>query len=124
MSVQGITKNYTANGAIAAFRIVKLSSKGIVQVAGAATDKSVGVTQDLAAADGDRTDVQHSGIAWVTAGAAIAVGDPLTSDASGRVITAAPAGGANVRVVGYALEDAAAAGDVINVQLSLGVMQG
>lgn len=47
----------------------------------------------------------------VIAGAAVAVGDPIKSDATGRGI---PQGGAGV-ILGYALTAAAAAGDVIEV---------
>jgi hypothetical protein len=64
------------------------------------------------------------GIAWVEAGAAIAVGLPVTSDASGRGVAAAPAAGTNNRIIGFALEAAVAAGDQIRVLLSPGQIQG
>jgi hypothetical protein len=64
------------------------------------------------------------GIAYIEAGAAIAAGAPVTSDAVGRCVTAAPAAGSNVRIVGFALESASAAGDIIRVMLGFGLMQG
>ena len=73
---------------------------------------------------GERCDVALTGIAFVEAGAAVALGAMVTSDALGRVVTAAPAAGSNVRVIGFALEASAAAGDVIRVVLEAGVMQG
>jgi len=42
----------------------------------------------------------------------------------GRCVTAAPAAGANVRLVGIALEAATAVGDVIRVLIEFGSMQG
>lgn len=117
-------KNLTAGAAIAAFRLVKLSAAETVVPAAAATDNVIGVNADVAPALGERCDVALMGIAFVEAGAAVALGAMVTSDASGRAVAAAPAAGSNVRVVGVALEAATAAGDVIRVLLEAGVMQG
>lgn len=117
-------KNFTAAAAIAAFRIVKLSAVDTVVPAAAATDGLIGVNADVAPALGERCDVALQGIAFVEAGAAVALGAMVTSDAVGRGVTAAPVAGANVRVIGIALEPAVAAGDVIRVLLEAGVMQG
>lgn len=117
-------KSYTAGGAIPAYRIVKLSAESTVVLATAATDGLMGVNGAVAPASGERCDVAKVGVSYIEAGAAIALDAPVTSDASGRAVTAAPAAGANVRVIGFADEAATAAGDLIKVTLSLGVMQG
>ncbi|REM14738.1 DUF2190 domain-containing protein, partial [Mycobacterium tuberculosis] len=72
---------------------------------------------------GDRIDGVRLGIAEVEYGGAVAAGDPLTSDASGRAIVAAPAAGANARLVGFA-EVAGVLGDIGSVFISPCVMQG
>ncbi|MDT8286285.1 MAG: DUF2190 family protein, partial [Elusimicrobiales bacterium] len=59
----------------------------------------------------------------VIAGGAISAGDPVTSDASGLAVAAAPAVGANAGVVGFALEDAVA-GDLVKILASPGSTQG
>lgn len=117
--------NYIAESAITINRLVKpgAADTGVVQ-ASAATDSITGVVNELSVVTGERVDVVHQGVAWVEAGAAIVRGAPITSDANGRGITAAPAAGANVRILGIALESASAAGDVIRVLLEPGYMQG
>lgn len=124
MSNVQLFKSYSAGAGIAAYTLVKFSAAETVVAAAAASDFIVGVSHDVAAATGERVDVAHDGIAFVVAGAAIAQGALLTSDASGRAVTAAPGAGTNNRVIGFAIEAAAALGDVIRVQLSPGSFQG
>ena len=124
MSNPILLKNYTAAMAIPAYRIVKFSAADTVTLATAATDSLIGVNNDLAPAINERCDVVRQGIAYIEAGAAIAQGAAITSDATGRGVTAAPAAGVNNRIVGFADEAASAAGDVIRVLVELGVMQG
>ncbi len=124
MSNPILVKNFTAGAVINAFRLVKLSAADTVVLAAAATDNLIGVNADIAPALNERCDVVLMGIAFVEAGAAIALGALVTSDSVGRGIAAAPAAGSNVRVIGFALEAATAAGDVIRVALEAGVMQG
>lgn len=121
----GLTKNYTAEAAIAAYRIVKFgAADGGVLIAAAATDSAIGVTDRLAAAvAGDRVDVTRTGIAEVEYGAAVTRGDLLMSDASGRAILAAAAAGANVRTIGVA-EVSGVLGDIGSVHLAPGSFQG
>ncbi len=120
-----LATNYVADSAIPKYRLVKLGmGDRSVTPAVAATDSSIGVTHELDTAAGERVDVWHVGIAYVEAGAAVTCGAPVTADAQGRGVTAAPAAGSNARVVGFALEAATAAGDVIRVLLSPCVMQG
>ena len=124
MSNPMLLKNMVAGGAINAFRIVKFSAADTVVLSAAATDSIVGVCNEVSPASGERCDIIMQGIAYVEAGAAIALGAPITSDASGRGVTAAPAAGVNNRILGIALEAATAAGDQIRVLIELGYMQG
>jgi hypothetical protein len=64
-----------------------------------------------------------AGLADVTAGGTVTRGAPLTSDATGRAVVAAPAAGSNVRLIGFARQ-AAVVGDVFEIVVSPGLMQG
>ncbi len=124
MANQVLAKNYTAGGAIAAFRIVKLGANdGEVVQAAAATDLLIGVTGELGPASGERVDVQKIGITRIEFGGTVTRGNPVTSDASGKAVAAAPAAGANVRIIGFA-EVSAVSGDIADVLLAPCVMQG
>ena len=125
MANPGIIKSLVAGGVIPAYTAVKFGSDdNTVVAAAAATDLVMGTTMELAAASGERCDVQLNGIANVLAGAAITRGSLVTVDASGRAIAAAPAAGSNVTIIGRAFESASAAGDVIRVMLVTSSMQG
>ena len=117
--------NYVADAAIPINRLVKLGSGDrAVALAAAVTDAILGVVNETSPALGERVDVVRVGFAWAEAGAAIARGAPLTADAIGRAVAAAPAVGVNNRIVGFADEAATAAGDVIRIQVNPGFMQG
>lgn len=124
MSNPILLKNFTAGAAIAPFRAVKFSAADTVIQAAAASDASIGICSEVGPASGERCDIVLIGIANAEAGAAISGGALLTSDATGRVIAAAPAAGANARVIGLALDAAVAAGDIIRVLISQSSMQG
>lgn len=113
--------NFIAGTAIPANRIVKpgATDKHVV-LATAATDAMLGVSDNLSVAVNERIDVERIGISTVEAGAAITRGAFVTADATGRAITAAPAAGTSVNVIGFADETAGAAGDFIRVLLSPG----
>jgi hypothetical protein len=117
-------KAFVASGAINPYRIVRLTSADLVEQAAAVGNTLIGVNSDLAIVSGERVEVMLMGIAWVEAGAAIAVGLPVTTDSVGRAVAAAPAAGVNNRIIGFALEAAVAAGDQIRVLLSPGQVQG
>jgi len=124
MANPGLTKTYDAGGAIAAYTVVKFTTTDFQVVQAAAVgDPLAGVTTEVAAAQGDRVDVIHEGIAYVTAGGTIAAGDPLTVNASGQVVTAAPAAGVNNHCIGFARQSAVS-GDVFEALLRLFVLQG
>ena len=124
MSNPLLFKAYVAGGAINPYRIVRITNADTVEQAAAVLNTLIGVNTDLPIVAGERVEVMMQGIAWVEAGAAIAVGVPVTSDSVGRGIAAAPAAGANQRIIGFALEAAVAAGDQIRVLLSPGQVQG
>lgn len=120
----GLIKNYTAEAAVLAHRIVKFGAvDGDVLHGAAATDSLVGVVDTLDAAIGERVDVIRSEIADVEYGGAVTRGAPLTSDATGRAVVAAPSTGANVRLIGTA-ELSGVVGDIGKVFISPSVMQG
>jgi hypothetical protein len=120
-----LNKNYTAEGAIPAYRLVKFgAADGGILVAAAATDKLIGVNDRIAfAVVGDRGDIVRMGIAEVEYGGTVAAGDLLTSDASGRAIVAAAAAGSNVRIIGIA-EVAGVLGDIGSMLIDPGSFQG
>ncbi len=124
MSNPVLYKAFVASGAINPYRIVRLTSADLVEQAAAVGNTLIGVNSDLAIVSGERVEVMLMGIAWVEAGAAIAVGLPVTTDSVGRAVAAAPAAGVNNRIIGFALEAAVAAGDQIRVLLSPGQVQG
>ena len=114
----------TAEAAIAAYRIVKFgaSDGGYLQAA-AATDSLAGVCESVGPASGERLDVVKAGIADVEFGGTVTRGGPVTADANGKAVAAAPAAGSNVRIIGFA-EVSAVAGDIAPVWIEPGVMQG
>ncbi|WP_439685098.1 DUF2190 domain-containing protein [Cupriavidus oxalaticus] len=124
MSNPTLIKNHVAAGVIAAFRIVAQgAADGEVKQAAAASDALMGAVEGFSYAAGDRVDVVRSGIAEIEYGGNVTRGAPLTADASGKAIVAAPAAGANVRIVGFA-EVSGVAGDIVPVFLAPGLMQG
>lgn len=124
MNINGIQKAYLAEAVIAPRRIVKhgTADDKIIQAA-AATDKLLGVTSEVPAAIGEHTDVVKNGLVDVEFGGTVTRGDPLTSDAVGRAVVAAPTAGVNNRLIGFA-EVAGVVGDIGQMQIALGVMQG
>jgi hypothetical protein len=120
-----LAKGRIATAATPAYTIVKPGgSANGMQPAAAATDKLIGVNADVAKAIGEFGDVVVAGEALVLAGAAFAEGDLLTSDAQGRAITATAGAGSNVRTIGYALEAATAANQVVPIMVVPGSFQG
>lgn len=119
-----LTKNYDAGAAITKHRIVMFgASDGVVLPATAATDLSIGISEALDVVEGERVDVIRSGLADVEYGGAVTRGQELTSDASGKAVAAAPASGANVRIIGVA-ELSGVDGDIGKVDIAPSVMQG
>lgn len=120
-----LEKNMVAEAAVLANRIVKFgAADGQVVQAAAAADLLIGVaSRGFDAALGERIDIMTHGIAEVKLGGAVTRGQPVTADANGKGVVAAPAAGANARVVGIAMASGVL-DDVIDVLLSQSVMQG
>jgi hypothetical protein len=115
----GLTKNFTADAAIAAYRIVKAgSADGYVAIAAAATDALIGVSDLGCTAAGDRLDIILGGIAEVEFGGTVTRGNLLTSDASGKAIAA----GEGDRTIGVAMVSGVS-GDIGSVRVLPGGAQ-
>lgn len=111
--VDGNTKSFTAGAAIAANLRVKLAS-GVLAAAGVA-DKELGTLLDASFASGDMRTVRLrncSGTTKYVAAGAIAVGADVYTAASGKVNDTAAS---TSYLLGTALEEATADGDVIEV---------
>ncbi|HVY35229.1 MAG TPA: hypothetical protein VG960_12510 [Caulobacteraceae bacterium] len=121
----GLTKTFTAGGAISKRRLLKLSADGTVIQATGATDAIIGVSDMSAdvANIGDRVDVRLGGIAEIDVGGAITRGALITSDANGKAVAAAPAAGVNNRTAGVGFVTYAN-GDIGDFQLTIGSLQG
>ncbi len=117
-------KQYTAETAVGANLIIKPgSTDDYVAQGAAATDKLTGISGNIAAGAGERVDIIKKGIADVVYGGTITRGDPITSDANAKAVTAAPAAGVNARIIGFA-EVSGVLGDIGSVRISPGMMQG
>lgn len=124
MTTPTLTKNFIAEAAVTKRRIVKHgAADGKVLHGAAATDFVFGVVADLDAALGARADVVVAGIVKTEFGGAIARGEPVTSDANGKAVKAAPAAGVNNRIIGFAWVSGVD-GDIAPVQLAPGQIQG
>lgn len=93
------------------YYLAKLSSSETFVLAGLGEAAFGAITEGAVSAK--PVSVQYGGIAKVKAGAAIAAGAEVQSDASGKAITATNTG----YVVGKALQQAAADGEIIAVAL-------
>jgi hypothetical protein len=114
---EGPFKTFEAAGAIPVHRVVKTDSNGKVVVAAAGTDLAIGVSP-VAVASGYPVGVRmrnSGGTVKVVASAAIAKDAALAATTGGKVVTTTTA---NDQVVGYALQAAAADGDVIEAVLT------
>jgi hypothetical protein len=110
---EGSHKGFIAGADLSSsqFLIVKLNGSNQIVLAAAATDISIGVLTDKPTLlrTGDVRLRTAAGTANVKIGGTVAVGDALTSNASGQAITTVTAGN---QVLGYALE-AGTVGQVI-----------
>ena len=110
----GFTKTFHAGGAVIKRRFVKFDGSGDVVQASASADLLIGVSDTAGdVASGDRIDVLMSIQPEIEAGAAIAAGAPVTSNADGKAVTAA----AGQIAGGFAVESADADGDIITIHI-------
>lgn len=121
----GLQKGYTAALAIPAFTIMKFgAADGVVTPATDGSAYLVGVQAELDCAQGDRASATMIGnIEDVRFGGNVTRGQPLTADAQGRAVAAAPAAGANVYCIGFA-EVSGVLGDIGSVIIHPFILQG
>lgn len=113
-----LTNPYTATTAIAGRRFVKHgATDGAAVQATAATDKLLGISGSQGADAGAVCDVIELGYAEVEYGGNVARGDPLTADANGKAVKAAPAATATAEVGAWAISSGVA-GDFALVKLA------
>lgn len=93
------------------FYIVKLASDGQIDPAGAANTQSEGVLQNDPSAAGREALVCVAGVTKVVAGEAIAVGDSIATDTSGKAVVAA----SGEFILGKALTAAGADLDILTM---------
>jgi hypothetical protein len=121
---EGLTKTLNAEGTIPAYTLVKVGAADHGALAASAvSDFIIGVSGSVAAVANERVDVILGGIATVTYGATVARGALLTTDSSGRAVTAAPAAGTNNRIIGIAMISGVV-GDLGAVLIDCGTTQG
>lgn len=97
------------------FKLLKLTGKNQVGLCTAGTDVIFGVCQNKPQVPGMATTVGYEGVTMLVAGAAVAVGDALVADATGRAVSGAPAAGSK-RLV--AVTPAAGAGELFSAQFT------
>lgn len=109
--MKGHILNFTAENAVPAFRFAKAgTAEGHVKLA-TADAVVLGVSMDVASAEGRPCDVQLDGIALVECGGSVSFGAAVKSDANGKAVTASATPG-----FATALESGAS-GDIIRVKL-------
>lgn len=110
-----LSKTYIASALVPARRIVRFDTAGGVLPSAGSTRDHIGVSDTVGpvAIDG-RCDVILVGLAQVESGGVIAPGQAVTADALGRAVAAA----AGDTAIGYALDDAEAAGDILTIALA------
>ena len=117
-------KSLAAQSAVAAFLILKPGTADMTVVpAAAATDLLIGTADSLDKAADEMVDLDLRPIAEVKLGGSVTRGQPITSNAAGKGVAAAPAAGSNVRIIGFAAKSGVA-DDVIPYFRAPGVMQG
>lgn len=114
-SLPGAIVSFTAGAAITKGQLVKVTGTMTVSPATAATDPVIGVAVSSASSGQLVPVITGCPIVYVTAGGAISAGAAVGSDSSSRAVSIATAGN---RALGYALEAASAAGDIIRVAVN------
>jgi hypothetical protein len=102
-------------------RVIQAAASGV----GANPAPAVGVFQASGVA-GDRVELAngYGCVVLVEAGGIVAADTDVTYDATGRVVAAAPAAGANAFICGRSINASGAAGDLISIYWLPGFKQG
>lgn len=112
-------KSLQASGKVAPYRIITMGADRLAVQATDATHVLIGTSDELGKQTNDVVDVAMSDIPEVESGAAIAVGDPLTSDAVGRAVKATANG---QHIIGFAFAAASGEGEIIDYIYAPGLM--
>jgi hypothetical protein len=124
MNSPTLIKSYLAGAAIRARRFAVPGSTDTAMIeATSATTLIMGVFEKVDGAEGDIVDVVHSGMTEIVLGGTVTRGQPVTSDANGAAVAAAPAAGANARIGGF-VQASGVAGDIVPMLVAPGLMQG
>ena len=115
---QAISLEAAADLSASQFLFVVCDSAGKAALAGA-EGNAIGVLQNKPVA-GQPAEVAYAGVAKVIAGAAVAAGARVESDAAGKAVTVA---GANSVVLGFALTASSATGQLIEILLKSNAIQ-
>jgi len=124
MGIYLMDKSYritTSGGAGSAIAVVGGSAAGDCTLPVAANAaKVLGITTTSQSETNRAISVRKAGVAEATAAGPIAIGDPVNiADAQGRVKAVNEASGTRVHCIGFAESPASAAGDIIQVFLSI-----
>ncbi|WP_288230816.1 DUF2190 family protein [uncultured Desulfovibrio sp.] len=120
MPVTRLFKTYDVSGDLSPYRIAAhAATAGMIAQAAGPTDALIGTTDELGKQPNGRADVAMSDLPEVEAGAAVAYGDPLTSDAEGRAVKATASG---QRIIGFALTAAQSDGEIIDYLFAPGTL--
>lgn len=129
MNNPGLIKKFKAGATIAKHRIVKFGADDNHVIQGAAAGDSLigicdfpGPLSDTCVAE-DSIDVVLNGVGEVKLGGTVVRGGPITSDATGQGVAAAPSAGVNARIIGFAMASGVS-GDIIGIMLNQGAVQG
>lgn len=110
-----LAKTFIVSAEVPARRIVRLNAAAGLLPSNSAAREHIGVSDTVGPiAIGGRCDVILVGVPEVEAGAAIAPGASVTSDAIGRAVTAGPGDIA----IGFTIDGAEAVGDFIPLVLA------
>ena len=117
MSTNAVGTDITlvASGDLSAsqFCSVKLDANGRSTLSGASDLNQIGIQQDKPTALGQASTIRTAGVTKVKAGGTIAIGDRLTSNASGALIAATT----GKQILGIAIT-AGVSGDIINMLIT------
>lgn len=108
---------------VSPYRIVKRRDATTIQQASAATDKFLGISQADEPSGSGTIRTAFIGIVFLEYGGTVSWGDPLTSDANGKGVAAAPAAGVNNTLIGICMQDGVS-GDIGLCLITISVMQG
>ncbi len=114
-------KTLQVGGDIAPYRIVALDADRLANQATTPEDVLIGTADELGKQPQGVVDVAMSDIPEVESGAAIDLGDPLTTDAQGRAVKATASG---QRIIGFAFAAASGEGEIIDYIYSPGFFAG